>query len=194
MSTFWWRSGCWIIIFGLFWTGGCSQKQTAPPVAPPPAPPAYFYHTVRWPGETLIRIAWWYTGSGDSWQAIAAANPSLEPLRMQIGDSIQIPAMLMKTRDPMPKSYRVPVAKKRQPQSEPVETSLPRDEEIELFGPVDSEARHNRLQEVFIPAELKTGSHHWPIEVPENPQRSPDEGHDDHDGADQGQEFPAQGR
>jgi len=189
MKTFWRRTGCRIIILGLIWTGGCGHEQKAPPEAPLPAPPPYFDHTVRWPGENLIRIAWWYTGSGNNWKYIAEANPSLEPRRMQIGDSIQIPVGLLKTRVPMPKSYRIPVARKRKPQSAPVASPLLPDEDIELFGPVDSEARDNTPEEIYTPAEPGTGSHQSRIQVPDDPQSSPDEEHDNHDGENPGQEI-----
>jgi hypothetical protein len=63
-----------------------------------------FTHVVRWPGETLAAMARWYTGGGGNWRRIAEVNPGLDPTRINIGDKIQIPGKLLKTRRPMPKT------------------------------------------------------------------------------------------
>lgn len=62
------------------------------------------YHTVSRRGETLTRIAEWYTGSGSNWRAIQAANSGLNPKRLQIGERIYIPSTLVFRRSPMPAS------------------------------------------------------------------------------------------
>ena len=63
----------------------------------------YFEHRVKWPGETLSLIAGWYTGSYGNWKAIAKANPGLNPDRIAVGDVINIPPQMMKTKKPLPR-------------------------------------------------------------------------------------------
>ncbi len=63
----------------------------------------YFEHRVKWPGETLSLIAGWYTGSYANWKAIAQANPGLNPNRIAVGDIINIPPQMMKTKKPLPR-------------------------------------------------------------------------------------------
>jgi len=65
----------------------------------------FYVHQVKWEGETLSLLAKWYTGSPDNWKAIAKANPALDPNRIGIGNEIRIPADLLTTRNPMPKSF-----------------------------------------------------------------------------------------
>jgi LysM domain len=149
MKPSWWRPCLLIIVLGLFFAGGCSSRLASTFDGVNPAS-SYHSHTVRWPGENLIRISWWYTGSGKNWQQIADANPTLKPQRIQIGDSVRIPVRLLKTREPMPKNYRLPVAKKPKQISTPIAKPPARDEEIELFGPVDSEAQDTPPSDVFI--------------------------------------------
>jgi LysM repeat protein len=63
----------------------------------------YFEHQVKWSGETLSLIARWYTGSYGNWKAIAEVNPGLDPNRIAVGDSINIPPEMMKTKKPLPR-------------------------------------------------------------------------------------------
>jgi hypothetical protein len=63
----------------------------------------YFKHRVKWPGETLSLIARWYTGSYGNWKTIAQANPGLDPNRIAVGDTINIPPKMMKTKEPLPR-------------------------------------------------------------------------------------------
>ena len=63
----------------------------------------YFEHRVQWHGETLSLIAKWYTGSYGNWKAIAQANPGLNPNRIALGDIINIPPKMMKTKKPLPR-------------------------------------------------------------------------------------------
>jgi len=98
----------------------------------------YFVHRVRWPGETLITIARWYTGDPENWQSVAQANPSLNPDHINIGDTIRIPRQLLNTSAPMPEAFvaaslqKTPAAP--QPaRPAPVKPEEP--EEVELFGP-----------------------------------------------------------
>jgi len=62
----------------------------------------YFEHRVKWSGETLSLIAKWYTGHYGGWKAIAQANPGLNPNRIAVGDIINIPPEMMKTKKPLP--------------------------------------------------------------------------------------------
>jgi len=147
-----WRPCLLIIVLGLFFAGGCSSRLASVFDMLNPAS-TYYSHRVRWPRENLIRISWWYTGSGKNWQQIADANPTLKPQRIQIGDSVRIPVRLLKTREPMPKNYRLPVAKKPKQISTPIAPSPDDDEDIELFGPVDSEKQDTPSADIFITAE-----------------------------------------
>jgi len=65
----------------------------------------FYVHQVKWEGETLSIVAKWYTGSLNNWKAIAKVNPALDPNRIVIGSDIRIPADLLITRKPMPKSF-----------------------------------------------------------------------------------------
>jgi hypothetical protein len=62
-----------------------------------------FEHRVKWTGETLSLIAKWYTGSYGNWKAIAEANPGLDPNRIAVGNTINIPPEMMKTKKPLPR-------------------------------------------------------------------------------------------
>ena len=64
--------------------------------------PDYFKHTVQWPGETLSLIAKWYTGRYGNWKALAKANPGLNPNRIVVGDIINIPTEMLKSKEPLP--------------------------------------------------------------------------------------------
>ena len=118
------RVSCLILATGMM--SGCASLpsepappapgMTAPLVEPEPGPEEslaepiaieedHYVHQVRWPGETLALIARWYTGRPQNWRAIAAANPSLDPQRLMLGDHLVIPTALLKTRSPMPEGY-----------------------------------------------------------------------------------------
>jgi LysM repeat protein len=104
----------------------------------PPIKPAYYEHQVRWSGESLSVIAKWYTGSLDNWKALAEANPKINPSRIDLGQKIRIPGNLLKTREPMPKSFLAD-AGKRKPEAPPSEPEPPlpptEKEEPQLVGP-----------------------------------------------------------
>jgi hypothetical protein len=92
---------------------GCSQSsQTLPP---PPAQPSYISHTVTYQGETLASIAKWYTGSSSNWQTIRDANPELDPRKIRIGTTIQIPRELALRSDAPSKPKAPSIAKKQTP-------------------------------------------------------------------------------
>jgi hypothetical protein len=172
--------GRWLMVFSIFWPLGCSLIQSITPedvpqpaplprvveqplesqpeqVTPPPVPEVkYFTHTIKWSGENLIRISRWYTGTGQNWLPIVEANPSIDPRRIKIGDSILIPESLLKTREPMPISYLAPTATGKEAPSVPPAESLPNTEEVELFGPIDTEAQTDRLEGTGSPLPLET--------------------------------------
>ena len=101
----------------------------------PPPRPAYYEHNVRWPGESLSIIAKWYTGSVDNWKALSKANPKINPSRIYKDQKIRIPENLLKTREPLPKSF-LSDADKGKSQAPPSEPQPPQDEEEpQLFGP-----------------------------------------------------------
>jgi hypothetical protein len=52
-------------------------------------------HIIRYPGENLGLVSAWYTGKASNWEAIADANPGLDPNRLRVGDLIIIPAELV---------------------------------------------------------------------------------------------------
>lgn len=157
---------CWAFVFSIFGSFGCGLMQHVTPKDKPqleaqpeqllsPVTPkiTYYTHIIKWPRENLIRIARWYTGSDKNWLLIAKANPSIEPNRIKIGDSILIPENLMKTHEPMPSSYLPPVVslKKKEPQKikeapEPATKSHPNTAEVELFGPIDTETQPSRIE------------------------------------------------
>jgi len=93
-------------------------SSPAPPPASAPAPAAtpqvrYFFHTVRYPGETLTIIAEWYANDPGLEKALLHANPGVGSGKIREGTRILIPEFLVVTRDPMPKEfveryYRVP--------------------------------------------------------------------------------------
>jgi hypothetical protein len=64
-----------------------------------------FTHTVKWPGENLSSISRWYTGSSTNWSSLVRANPGIHPRRIKIGDSIRIPEVLLRTKQPLPFSF-----------------------------------------------------------------------------------------
>jgi len=128
------------------------QTDTNPPEALPTTiqevniekseKPAYYVHTVRWPGEMLYIISKWYTGKFKNSVAIANANPKLNPNRIFIGSKIRIPETLLETSQPMPKSYVAQFVRKAKKKASPT-NPLPKspspepseEEEPELFGP-----------------------------------------------------------
>lgn len=56
----------------------------------PPSQPASRSYTIR-KGDTLWGIATREYGSGQKWKAISAANPSVDPKKLAIGQQITLP-------------------------------------------------------------------------------------------------------
>lgn len=113
-------------------TSAPSGSADIPTTPPKPEP---LVHTVRWQGESLWIIAKWYTGDGRNWETIAEANPGLDPRRIDIDDTIQVPDYLLKTRDPLPKSYVASQSQSRPSDSTESEEPAEDNEDLELFGP-----------------------------------------------------------
>jgi nucleoid-associated protein YgaU len=132
-----------------FMNPSASKKSVPSRVEPTP-----FVHTVRQPGETLIAISHWYTGSADNWKRLVDVNKGLNPRRINVGDQILIPAVLMKTQQPMPADYMASNAqvKKNVPTTsspkKPTETNR-----IDLFGPIETNEAGENPDVVGLPLE-----------------------------------------
>jgi hypothetical protein len=117
------------------------ETQVSPPKEieeEKPQEPAYFMHTVRWPGESLSIIAKWYTGDFENWRVLAHANPGIDPNLIFVGNKIRIPENLLKTRKPIPERFVTGFGPKPRRKELPPETPPPapsEDEEEILFGP-----------------------------------------------------------
>ncbi len=126
--------------------------KTSPRSKPSRPKPTYYYHKVRYPGETLSIIAKWYTGDAANWRNLAKTNPDLNPNRIVVGDKIRIPQKLLNTKKTMPRSFVAALSTTRKskpdppapaavqaaekpPQSPPPSPAPPETEELELFGP-----------------------------------------------------------
>jgi hypothetical protein len=158
-----------------------ANKETVRPTpareAPAKPAPRFYVHVVRRQNETLSFIAEWYTNSWKNWEALAKANPEIDPNRIEIGDEIRIPEALLKTREPMPSdSLPKAVSKKpvqpATPSREPVEKTDPvlaievgetsdkpktPPAEAELFAPVEPESQPivvSDEMELFKPEEV----------------------------------------
>jgi type II secretory pathway predicted ATPase ExeA len=109
----------------------------------PEAKTRSFSHKVKWPQETLYAIALWYTGSGQHWRQIAAANPAIAPDQIHIGNAIAIPLSLIKTRMPMPSDFLKSRKKSRQTPAltQPSAPATP----PPLFGSIDHPPRSTPL-------------------------------------------------
>ncbi len=81
-----------------------AETDVAPPVRAP------LVHTVTYPGETLSIISDWYLGDVLKWQQLAAANPKINPARIEKGQQIIIPSQDIVRRNPLPESHIAQVA------------------------------------------------------------------------------------
>lgn len=88
-------------------TTACFEKkaQPAPSYSSGDVQPAYYPHIVRFSGETLGIISGWYTGTSKNWERIAAANPGLQPERINIGQQINIPSDILMRDQPLSEEY-----------------------------------------------------------------------------------------
>lgn len=53
-------------------------------------------------GETLGKIARWYTGESGNWRQLAEFNPDLKPKLLKPGQRVQIPKFILVNRSPLP--------------------------------------------------------------------------------------------
>ncbi|MDJ0720516.1 MAG: hypothetical protein QNJ04_02750 [Desulfobacterales bacterium] len=94
---------------------------------------SHYVHEVRWPNESLVLIAQWYTGSRANWKAIAKATPNLRNNRLYKGHVVFIPIDLLQIETPMPKQY---VQQRPTPTSAPPPAAPPSDDyEPRPYGP-----------------------------------------------------------
>ena len=168
-----------LLALSLLWiVSGCSQagKRSKPPphdvpvgvqLPSPATPESTYVHVVLWQGETLSSIADWYTASWQNWEALARANPEIDPKRIKIGDRIRIPEALLKTRKPMPFDFLSPPASKEavEPAAPPPEPVDKPDRARTLEGGETSDTRESPPgeAELFVPSEAKA----QPVAVPE---------------------------
>jgi len=108
---------------------------------PPPAPAAYV-HTVRWPGESLSIIAKWYTGNPGNWKILSDTNPAVDRRAIRVGDTIAIPRNILKTEEPMPRSFvKIQIhttnPKSKENQVSPGQGANPEEVNLDLYGPKD---------------------------------------------------------
>ena len=83
---------------------GCQPQKSAPTPEQRRAAEPFLAHVVQFQGETLSILAGWYTGSAKNWELLRDANPGLNPNRIRLGDTIQIPRELVTREDPLPRS------------------------------------------------------------------------------------------
>jgi len=120
-----------------------------------PSKLSYYYHKVKYSGETLSIIAKWYTGDVDNWQALTKANPKLDPNRIFVGDKIRIPQEILNTDRPMTRSFVVASTKRKQQQAPSITPSEVKNtktakKEAELPLP-DPSPKEPELLELFGP-------------------------------------------
>jgi LysM repeat protein len=131
------------------------HKNEKAQVAKTPPRPSHYYHRVKYSGETLSIIAKWYTGDVEHWQALAKANPKLDPNRITVGDKIRIPKNMLNTRKPMPRSFVVASTKKKQrkaPSTTPSEVKTTKTAKKESASPLpESSSKEPEVLELFGP-------------------------------------------
>lgn len=86
----------------------------------------YYFHKVRYSGETLSIISQWYTRDAENWQALAKSNRQLDPDHIKIGTIIKIPEKLLYTNKPMPKSFVAAAIKRQKAREKSVAKALAR--------------------------------------------------------------------
>lgn len=93
-----------VFVLNILLFGGCANQSGRPSDNSAMHDP-YIVHTVSQPGETFGVIAAWYTKRSTNWQAIARANPSVNPNKIRIGQTIRIPRELVVEQSPLPASF-----------------------------------------------------------------------------------------
>jgi hypothetical protein len=134
-----------VLVFAWIGCALVGEREQAPPAEAkpttreevrPPKKSAGLVHRIQWQGETLSRIAKWYTGEVKNWKAIAKANPKLKPNRILIGGKIHIPEDLLNTREPMPQKFLTEFTSRPKKKGTASKSKPPPEEETEpvLFG------------------------------------------------------------
>lgn len=77
----------------------------------------HYFHTVRWPEETLAIISEWYTGDLENWRILAKANPEVDPDSISVGTQIGIPRNLLHTEKSMPSDFLSALLKRDGPET-----------------------------------------------------------------------------
>lgn len=100
-----------------------------------------FVHVVESKGETYEILAKWYTGKKQNAESIISANPTLNPDRLQIGDTVFVPKKLLRTRKKISRKfianfYKKKIKKKKKVKHKlPVSESMKTNDDFELIGP-----------------------------------------------------------
>ncbi len=102
-----------------------------------------YVHSVKWPNETMAKIALWYTGNTDNWIEISRLNRNCDPSRLKRECLIRIPKDLMVKFEPMPKKFvsSCPDSRKKSLHSEKIAKKQDnvvnenQADDIPLFGP-----------------------------------------------------------
>ncbi len=131
----------WLAVILLL--SGCNAgRETTSGNESMPVEPVYI-HTVRWPNETMAKIALWYTGKTDNWIEISRLNRNYDPSRLRKQCKIRIPKNLMVQFKPMPQHFAANCLDKKKKQCQANEVMAkqhtPGKEvtagDIPLFGP-----------------------------------------------------------
>ena len=133
--------------------GNNTVRPTPARESPAKPAPRFYVHVVRWQNETLSFIAEWYTASWQNWQALAKANPEIDPKRIKIGDGIRIPEALLKTR----KSFEKPDLVRAIEVEVTSDTTKTPPGEVELFSPEEAKSQLIVVSEemgLFEPEEI----------------------------------------
>ncbi len=154
-----------LVVLASMLLGSCTTFKSKVAVSPPPDPvrPAapeqtysnkslptahyrdthYYVHQVRWPEESIERVAQWYTGSGANWKILARSTPNLQPKRLRKGNVVFIPIDLLQIDTPMPRQYvqrrrpsKTSSAPRKQPSTPPaVPEPVEDDTQPQPYGP-----------------------------------------------------------
>jgi hypothetical protein len=68
-------------------------------------PDGYYIHTVTLSDESLSIIAKWFTGNLMNWEALAKCNPTINPNRIFLGNTIRIPRVIMTRHTAMTREF-----------------------------------------------------------------------------------------
>jgi hypothetical protein len=89
------------ILESLAYRGKDGETPVVAAKAPPP--PSYFVHVVKWRGQTLGKIAEWYTGQFDNWKELSSINDvTAADAKLKLGREVKIPKGLVVQESPLP--------------------------------------------------------------------------------------------